>query len=67
MLKAVATIGPSVKSQIEAVDWLPFGADGLDSSVREDVKWIQEHPLLQSRSVTGWVFDVDTGKLRQVE
>ena len=62
----MAIIGPSVKSEIQAIDWRPFGANGLEESVREDVNWLQDHRLLQSRSVSGFIYDVDTGKLRHV-
>jgi carbonic anhydrase len=48
------------------VDFLTF-AD-LDDSVREDVAAIRSSPLLpQDITVTGFVYDVRTGRLRQVE
>lgn len=43
----------------------PFG--DLDASVREDVKAIREAPLLRKDvTVSGFVYDVKTGRLRQV-
>ena len=48
-----------------AIDFLPF-AD-LDESVRGSVKRIQESPFLpESFTATGFVYDVRTGRLREV-
>ena len=45
------------------VDFLPF-AD-LDGSVRDGVRRIAETPLLADVDVSGWVYDVRTGRLRE--
>jgi len=48
------------------LDFLPFS--DLDQSVRDDVKAIRESRLLHPGvPVTGFVYDVKTGRLRQVE
>ena len=48
------------------VDFLPFS--DLDESVREDVAAIRSSPLLpKDVSVTGFVYDVGTGRLRPVD
>ncbi len=48
-----------------AIDFLPF-AD-LDESVREDVRRIQASPFIaQDISVSGYVYDVRSGRLREV-
>jgi carbonic anhydrase len=48
------------------LEFLPFS--DLDQSVRDDVKAIRESPLLlRGVPVTGFVYDVKTGRLRQVE
>ncbi|KAH9912250.1 carbonic anhydrase [Epithele typhae] len=45
----------------QAVDEFEF----LD--VESDVKFLQEHPLvLPETKVTGWVYEVETGKIRQI-
>jgi carbonic anhydrase len=50
----------------ESVDFLPFG--DLDESVRASARKIEESPLLpDSFGVTGFVYEVETGKLRPVE
>lgn len=48
------------------VDFLPFS--DLDESVREDVRRIRSSPLLpQGVTVRGFVYDVRTGLLREVD
>jgi carbonic anhydrase len=48
------------------LDFLPFS--DVDQSVRDDVRAIRESRLLQPEvPVTGFVYDVRTGRLRQVE
>jgi len=47
------------------IDFLPFG--DLEQSVRDDVKRIQESPLIaRGTSVRGFIYDVSTGKLEPV-
>lgn len=40
--------------------------DDVDADVRATVSAIRESPLLDSRDVRGFVFDVDDGRLREV-
>ena len=48
-----------------AVDFLPF--PDLEQSVRDDVATIESSPLLPDGiEVTGWVYDVKTGKISPV-
>ncbi|HEX4836099.1 MAG TPA: carbonic anhydrase [bacterium] len=48
-----------------AVDFLPFG--NLDESVQQDVAAIRSSPLLpKGIPVSGFVYDVRTGRLRQL-
>jgi carbonic anhydrase len=47
------------------IDFLPFG--DLDQSVRSSVRRIEESPLLpDSFTATGFVYDVTSGRLREV-
>jgi carbonic anhydrase len=48
----------------EGVDFLPF-AD-LEESVREGVRRIRATPLLADVETGGWVYEVETGRLREV-
>jgi carbonic anhydrase len=53
-------------SDARHIDFLPFS--DLEDSVREDARTIRESPFLPGDAeVTGWVYDVRTGRLRQVE
>ena len=47
------------------MDFLPFS--DLDESVRDDVRRIRDNPFIPADvEVSGWVYDVKTGKLREV-
>lgn len=49
-------------SQVDAIDFLEF--TDVEDSVRSDVKFLQESPLvLKETSITGWVYEVETGKV----
>lgn len=46
---------------------LGFKADDVERSVREDIQYLKDHPLILDDSViTGWVYDVKDGKLTEV-
>jgi len=48
------------------IDFLPFPE--LDRSVRDDVKRIKESPFVDKDvAVTGFVYDVHTGRLRRID
>lgn len=50
---------------LEAVDHIDFlEFSDLEQSVKEDVKFLQESPLvLKETVITGWVYEVETGKV----
>jgi carbonic anhydrase len=49
----------------KTIDWLTFS--DLAQSVRDDVQKIKEHPLVPNHiPVTGFIYDVHTGRLLQV-
>lgn len=52
----------------EAVNDLKFGPfPDLDASVKDDVAFLKGHPLvLKEGNITGWVYEVETGKVREV-
>lgn len=52
----------------EAVNDLQFGPfPDLDRSVKDDVAFLKNHPLvLKEGNITGWVYEVETGKIREV-
>jgi carbonic anhydrase len=46
------------------IDFQPFG--DLEESVRQSVSKAQESPLLSGVTVSGWIYDVRSGALREV-
>ncbi len=55
-----------LNADASGVDFMPF--TDLDGSVREDVQTIRSSPLIADEvSVRGLVYDVKTGRLREVE
>ncbi|KAI0803116.1 carbonic anhydrase [Irpex lacteus] len=60
-----STDDPSAAEAIDKIDFLEFPE--LEQSVKEDVKYLKESPLvLPETIVTGWVYEVGTGRVRQV-
>ncbi|KJX95420.1 hypothetical protein TI39_contig4114g00004 [Zymoseptoria brevis] len=61
-LKAVASnVGAGVL--VSTYDFQPFG--DLAQAVRDDVAWLQGHSALVERTVSGWVYQVETGKAKR--
>ncbi|KAI5923426.1 carbonate dehydratase [Camillea tinctor] len=57
--------GAAALDAVRDLDFLPFG--DLDDAVREDVRFLKEGELAdRGIAVTGWVYDVQTGGVRQV-
>jgi len=54
-----------VASQVDAIDFLEFGH--LEDAVKSDVKFLQDSPLvLNETKITGWVYEVETGKIKKI-
>jgi len=48
------------------IDFLPFS--DLEQSVRDDIQFLEESPLIPDNvSIRGFVYDVKTGRVREVE
>ena len=59
-------LGPEAKAIASAIDFLPF--TDLALSVRDDVELIRSSPLIASDvTVSGFIYDVRTGRLSAVE
>ncbi|KAH7107234.1 carbonic anhydrase [Auriculariales sp. MPI-PUGE-AT-0066] len=57
---------PDHKADIQKIEFFPL-EEPIEKGVREDVKFLKEHPLvLKETVITGWVFDVASGKVTQV-
>ncbi|KIJ45672.1 hypothetical protein M422DRAFT_250978 [Sphaerobolus stellatus SS14] len=51
---------------IEVIDFLAFS--DVDADVKKDVGFLKKRPLLADNSkITGWVYEVETGKVHQVD
>ncbi|KAF8528022.1 carbonic anhydrase [Hysterangium stoloniferum] len=56
---------PAHGKEIDAIDFLTFPE--LEPSVKADVEYLKGNPLLAEKSnITGWVHEVETGKIRRV-
>ncbi|KAJ6515407.1 carbonic anhydrase [Mycena sanguinolenta] len=65
LVKDAAPGDANVASRVDAIDFLEF--KNLEESVKEDVAWLKNEPLLLSETtVTGWIYDVKSGKVSQV-
>ncbi|KAF2012442.1 carbonic anhydrase [Aaosphaeria arxii CBS 175.79] len=56
--------GDKAARQVENLDFLTF--PDLEKAVKEDVEWLREQAVEEGVRVTGWVYEVETGKARQV-
>jgi carbonic anhydrase len=50
----------------ERPPWSARAFDDLDESVRESKRRIEASPFIPSKNVRGYVYDVDSGELREV-
>lgn len=63
--KLSAELGPDAATAADGIDFLPFG--DLDQSVRDDLATIRSSPLIpEDIPVRGFVYDVQTGALREI-
>jgi carbonic anhydrase len=56
--------GEAAAKEVEDLDFLTF--PDLDAEVRKDVEWLQSRAVEEGIRFTGWVYEVETGKARQV-
>jgi carbonic anhydrase len=56
--------GDEALKEVENMDFLPFPY--LGHAVREDVEWLKGKKLEEGVSISGWVYEVETGKARRV-
>ncbi|KAI1370628.1 carbonate dehydratase [Hypoxylon crocopeplum] len=58
-------LGSGAAEEIVGLDFLPFG--DLEAAVREDVEFLRKSATVPSDiTISGWVYEVETGKIRQV-
>jgi carbonic anhydrase len=61
-----AKVEESLGADASDIDFLPF--PDLDQSVRDDIRFLKDSPLIPDDvSIRGFVYEVETGKVREVE
>lgn len=56
--------GEAAAKEVEDVDFLTFS--DLEAKVKEDVEWLKGTAIEKDITITGWIYEVETGKARQV-
>lgn len=57
--------GKEVAKEIEGLDFLPF--PDLEQAVKDDVEFLKGKKLEDGIKISGWVYEVESGKVRKVE
>ncbi|KAI3322224.1 carbonate dehydratase [Xylariaceae sp. AK1471] len=59
------SLGPSAAAELATLDFLPFS--DLDAAVKDDVQLLKTSSTVpEDVKISGWVYEVETGKVRQV-
>jgi len=59
-------LGPAAAAELAALDFLPF--PDLEQAVRDDVAFLTKSAAVPADvAISGWVYEVETGKVRKVE
>ncbi|KAL1624156.1 hypothetical protein SLS54_004085 [Diplodia seriata] len=59
-------LGKEAGEEVKGLDFLAF--PDLEEEVRKDVKWLAEQKTIPRQvTVSGWVYEVETGRVRRVE
>lgn len=56
--------GEDAAEEVQDLDFLSF--PDLEQAVKDDVEWLQSKKLEEGIKITGWVYEVETGKARKV-
>ncbi|KAH6622055.1 carbonic anhydrase [Boeremia exigua] len=56
--------GDLAAKEVENIDFLTF--PDLEAKVKEDVEWLKGTAVEEGIRITGWVYEVETGRARQV-
>lgn len=58
-------LGPTAAAEVSTLDFLPF--TNVEEAVREDVDFLgKQASVVKGITITGWVYEVETGKVRQI-
>lgn len=59
-------LGGTAAAEIATLDFLPFAH--LDLAVREDLAFLKKQAAVpEDVKISGWVYEVETGKVRQID
>ncbi|KAJ3113248.1 hypothetical protein HK100_002048 [Physocladia obscura] len=58
------TRGKEAAAEVEHIDFLTF--PDLEKAVLEDVEWLKEKAVEKDVLVSGWIYEVETGKARKI-
>jgi carbonic anhydrase len=56
--------GEEAAKEVEDLDFLPF--PDLEQAVKDDVQWLKSKKLEEGVKITGWIYEVETGKARRI-
>ena len=57
-------LGDEASKEVEDLDFLPFPE--LKEAVSRDVKFLQSSVLERGIEISGWIYQVETGKVQRV-
>lgn len=60
-----AKVRRELGQNVDHFAFLPFG--DLEESVRDDVRFVKDSPLVLDVPVTGYVYEVETGKIVKID
>lgn len=60
-----AKVRKDLNEDVDHIAFLPFG--DLKQSVRDDVAFFKKSPLVLDVPITGYIYDVKTGKIEKVD
>ena len=56
--------GEEAGKAVQELDFLPFG--NLETATAEEVQWLEGQKAVHGK-VSGWIYEVETGKVRKVQ
>ncbi|KAI1281145.1 beta carbonic anhydrase clade D [Xylaria sp. FL0933] len=58
-------LGPTAAAELGPLDFLPF--TDLEDAVKEDVEYLKRSATVpEDVKISGWIYEVETGKVRQI-
>lgn len=61
-----AKMGATASVELSTLDFMPFS--DLERAVKDDIAFLRKQSAIpKSTTITGWIYEVETGKIRPVE